>query len=238
MIKNWKTLLLTFVVGAIVYLFSAATTEYGEIRKDIVKEAVGYSTQDGNTLRFTALAASVTERQRGRIESLRALEHNAPAERNRIDATILALEQAEKDCASDTALLSGFLPANDSIAHARELLLAEFKAENDLSTAVIAALKRGKLNGSPDIAALDAQLVQKGRTLFSSIDEERGQLKDLEAAADNSIREYERRYNVLGIKVLSALLFVIAGSATLIVTFLRERNRKLSQERFNQRLSA
>ena len=34
------------------------------------------------------------------------------------------------------------------------------------------------------------------------------------------------------LKVLSALLFVIGGSATLIVTFLRQRNRQLSHRRF------
>ena len=239
MIENWKALLLTFVVGAFVYLFSAATTEYREIRKDIVKEAAGYSEQDGNTLRFSNLATTVAERGGRRAKSLRALEHDAPTEQGRIDSAILALKEAEGDCNADIALLSGFSTSSHSIKNAQELFLAVFKAENELRNAVIVALKLHTLEAnSPDIAALDAQLVQRAQMLHSALGEEKGQLNDLEELATNSIREYNSRYKVLGIKILSAFLFVIVGTSTLIVTFLRERNRKIVQDRFDQGLSA
>jgi hypothetical protein len=238
MIENWKTLLLTFVVGAFVYLFSVASTEYGQIRKAIVKEASSYSARDGNRLRFAALVRSVTDRQRRRVESLRVLEHNAPTEHAKIDTAILTLRQAERDCAADIAFFSGFSPLNDSVAHAQRLLLAMFVAENDLRNAIIVAVKGNTLNGSPEIARLDAQLIQKAQKLFSALEEEEGQLKDLEDVDTSSISEYDDQYNVLGIKILSALFLLIVGSVVLIVTFLRERNRKLSQERFDQGLSA
>jgi hypothetical protein len=238
MIENWKTLLLTFVVGAFVYLFSVATSEYGQIRKAVVKEAGNYSARDGNRLRFAALAPSVTARQRRRVESLRALEHNTPTEQGKIDTAILALKQAARDCAADIAVVSGFSPSNDSVAHAQRLFLAMLESENDLRNAIIVALEGNTLNGSPEIARLDAQLVQKAQMLFSALEEEEGQLKDLGDVDTGSIHEYDDEFNVLGIKFLSALFFLIVGSAVLIVTFLRERNRKLSQERFDQGLSA
>jgi len=187
MIENWKTLLLTFVVGAFVYLFSAAQTDYRHIRRAIVQEAGSYSVRDGNRLRFAALASSVSDRQRGRVESLRTLEHNAPTEQGKIDTAILALKQAQRDCAVDIAFFSGFSPSNDSVAHAQRLFLAMFEAENDLRNAVIIALKGNTLNGSPEIARLDAQLIQKAQMLFSGLEEEEGQLKDLEDVDISSI---------------------------------------------------
>jgi hypothetical protein len=106
-----------------------------------------------------------------------------------------------------------------------------FEAENNLRIALIRGLKEHTLNSSPIIVTLDNQLVRKSRILSSSLDEENWQLKDLEDAATTSISEYDRRYNVLGIKILSALLFVIIGSATLLANFLRERNHKLAKAR-------
>ena len=238
MIENWKPLLLTFVVGAFVYLFSVAAVEYGQIRKEIVKEAGIYNARDGNRMRFAAVVRAVTDRQRSRLESLRALAQNPPTEQSQIDAVILALKQAEKHCSTDSAFVSGFSPSNDSVAHAQRLLLAIFDAETDLRNAAIVALTNNTLNGSPEIARLDAQLKQKMRMLSSALEEEEGQLRDLESVDTSSIREYDHQFDVLGVKILSALLFVIVGSATLIVAFLRERNRKLTQERFDQGLSA
>jgi hypothetical protein len=238
LIENWKTLLLTFVVGAFVYLFSAATAEYRQIRQDIHNEATGQAMQDRNTLKFSALASSVTERQRGRVQSLRVLEHNPPTEPSQVASAILAISQAERDCATDAAVLSGFSTPDASIAHAQQSFLSLFKAENNLRNAITMALKANTLNGSSDVAALDALLVQKAQMVSSALDEEQDHLKALDDIATNSIREYDSRYDVLGIKILSALVFVIAGSATLAITFLRERSRKLSQERFDQGLSA
>jgi hypothetical protein len=237
MIGNWKKLLLTFVVGAFVYLFSVATAEYGQIRADITKEAAGYSKQDGNTVRFSALVRSLTGHLRGRVEPLRTLEHNAPIGRPQIDASIVALTTAANDCAADIAVLRGFPSGNDSITHTKELLLDVLEAENNLRLSIIHGLQRDTLRSSPDIAVLNDQLMSKARTLSSSLDEAEGQLKDVEDTATNSISEYDRRYNVLGIKILSALLFVIIGSTTLLANFLRERNRRLAKARLYQGFS-
>ena len=76
--------------------------------------------------------------------------------------------------------------------------------------------------------------MHKVQTLVSALNEEEAQLHGLEDMASSSIRDYERLYDILGVKILSALLFVLVGSAIIVMAFLRERNLKLSEGRCDE----
>lgn len=238
MIKNWQPVLFTLVVGAFAYLFSVATTDYSQIRATIVTKADASSEQVGNVWRFSEMVKPLSENFLVRVKSLRALEKNPPTEQEKIDSALLTLDQAGKECASDTARLGGFSTSTSSTANVQKQFLAALKAESDLRAAVIAEMKHGPKESSTDLALLDSQVIQTGKTLVSAVEEEDGRLRDLDDTFGNFIREQERLYKVLGIKILLALFFVITGSLTLFANFLRERNRDRSQERSDQKLSA
>jgi hypothetical protein len=229
MIKNWQPVLLTLVVGAFAYLFSVATTDYSQIRATIVTKADASSEQVGNVWRFSEMVKPLSEHFLVRVKSLRALEKNPPTEQAKIDSALLTLDQAGKECASDTARLVGFFTTISSTANIQKQFLAALKAESDLRGAVIAEMKHGLKENSTDLALLDSQVIQTGKTLVSAVEEEEGRVSDLDDTLGNFIREQDRLYNVLGVKILLALFFVITGSLTLFVSFLRKRDRDLSQ---------
>jgi hypothetical protein len=210
MIKNWQPVLLTFVVGAFVYLFSVATTDYSQIRATIMTKADASREQVGNVLRFSEIVKPLSKRFMVRVNSLRALEQPLPTEQEKIDSALLALDHAGKDCAADTARLGGFSTDNSSTANVQKQFLAALKAESDLRTSVIAKMKHDPKESSTDLALLDGQVIKRAKTLVSALEEEDGRLGDLDDTFGKFIREQERLYKVLGVKILLALLFVIA----------------------------
>jgi hypothetical protein len=238
MIKNWQKVLLTFVVGALVYLFSVATADYNQIRATVMTKADANSEPVGNALRFSEIVEPLSERYMVRVKSLRALEQSLPTEQAEIDSALLTLDQAKKDCASDTARACGFSTNNSSTANVQKQILAALKSESDLRAAVIAKMKHDPKEGSTDLAVLDGQVSQTAETAWSAVNEEEGRLGDLDEKFGNFIREQERLYKVLGVKILLALFFVITGGLILFVSFLRERGRALSHEQSDQKLSA
>jgi hypothetical protein len=231
MIKHWDKLVFTLVVAMGIFLFNTAPAEHSQIRATIIKEYASTNEQVDNVLRFAGLVEDLATNGLSRTRYVMALEHSLPTTQHGRDEAVSSLKKAQEQWENDVARLNGFYvaPNNEIAFKVQHEYLAALTAERDQRASLITSLtKRTSPVRSEDQGLFRRKVVLASNTLMSSVDAERAQVGVLRENCDLFIRQQDQLSDILAVKILLAVLLVVAGSTALLVAFLKGQKLTLS----------